>query len=217
MKKALLVASIAILLMPVMVFALAIPADMTGNRTTSSGVTATDDWVNNFSSISWNITLNGKWYHYEYTISASKPSVSHFVLEVSPTVTEENFDSLFKNFSGSTIEGPDIITQKNYDGKSVYGIKFDWGTNENSITYSFDSLRSPIWGDFIVKGGQSLAYNTGIGTDPTSSPFTNWIATPDTVGVPEPGTLLLLGAGLLGIGALRRARRQRKLQSLAVL
>jgi hypothetical protein len=96
-------------------------------------------------------------------------------------------------------------------GKSITGVKFD-GLPQHMTTISFDTLRSPVWGDFYAKDGVShasdggsggqvwnYAYNTGLANHNSSS-VTDFIARPDTTGapVPEPGSwAMMLSGGLL--------------------
>jgi hypothetical protein len=101
----------------------------------------------------------------------------------------------------------------------IYGIKFDYsdGISEgNSVVYSFFSDRAPMWGSFYAKDGtdangtiEVYAYNYGLksGAIPDGNFNTDrYIVVPDTHSVPEPGTLLLLGLGLMGIGGMTRRK-----------
>jgi hypothetical protein len=98
----------------------------------------------------------------------------------------------------------------------IYGFKWE-APNEDLypdepdwlvMTFSFDSTKDPVWGDFYAKDGMdgdawTYAYNIGFGEDP-SDDFKNWIARPDGASVPEPGTMFLLGAGIIGIALFSR-------------
>ena len=80
-------------------------------------------------------------------------------------------------------------------------------------TFSFDTLREPVWGDFYAKGSNTTyAYNTGFGTNPgvNTTDFNSWIQVPDTktAMIPLPGNVLLLGSGLVGLGLLGWRRRK---------
>jgi hypothetical protein len=66
----------------------------------------------------------------------------------------------------------------------LYRIRFDSG----GVFFSFINNRTPVWGDFNAKGGDPNWGSLSLGEPPVSGQQTS---------VPEPGTLLLLGAGLL--------------------
>ena len=180
-----------------------------GFRSTPSDVTAGGNWAENGFEIQWSISEGGLGYIYTYTLTSdgSTPLVggpSHLILEVS----QDAPNALYR--VGDTYLTPQIWgTAPSNPGipGDVYGIKLDFG----ATTYSFTSTQAPMWGDFYSKDGiagdfgQNYAYNSGFGTVPTS-PFSGWIRVPDTTTVPEPGTALLLGAGLAMMAGLGRRK-----------
>ncbi len=184
------------------------PGELTGSRSTAAngGLVADGNQATGGFELSWvidfGVTNSDKW-TYVYTIkrlAGSLVGISHFNLETSLNFDHPDHDAkvLVKNHPGSPTQPADI-----------FGIKFDFEASK----YTLVTDHAPIWGDVYGNKGTGGFYNIGIGTNPTAgdSPFTNWIATPDTVKTP-PTTVIptpaALGAGLMLMGLIV-ARRQR--------
>lgn len=190
-----------------------------------SGILGTGAWITPGQTwLEWSVTQNpdDSW-HYSYLFGHPDGETSHFILEVSPTFTDNDIFDETGDFLGIELGlfegGP---SNPEMPG-SVYGIKFDdaWGTTTG---ISFNSWREPMWGDFYAKNGTTpgtdmwnTAWNAGF-TDPDpiapiqDGAYMGHLLVPDTDGppppVPEPSTMLLLGSGLLGsIVALRKRIR----------
>jgi PEP-CTERM motif len=226
MKKVLLISFILVLGLALNVWADLIPvapSDWNGTRSTptGSGVIAYDGWANESGGfkISWAITFtSGAEYPWSYSYSLTdlngEPLTdaypSHLLLEVSPDFILDIDTDI------SDVQGPMTWTDQQgnpYMPGSLWGIKL----NEGLTTYSFLSKVGPIWGDFYSKDGKhdgiiAVAYNSNFGNDPDSltRDFTGWVPVPDTEGAPppvsEPGTLMLIATGLLGLGLFGRGK-----------
>lgn len=175
------------------------------------------------TTIEWLIedSPDGMW-TYTYTLTVPRADVSHFILEVSGSFLADdafNVSGLFDTWYVATHPGsPGVNTQPNpYMPGDLYGIKFD-STTGTTVEISFNSYRTPVWGDFYAKcgnvgGTQNTIWNTGfLAADPTApaadGSLNNHLLVPDSVDtrVPEPGTLALLGLGLPALRLLRRRK-----------
>ena len=208
-------------------------SDLIGSRTTpdASGVVAADGWAaaSGGFMLGWNISNVAGIWNYSYQIRnadgtvPTEPNLSHIILEVSSIINDDNLARYLWDFNVSPASGdPQGYTtggsNPNMPAAGIYGIKFDNPDNvEPYLGYniSFKSTQAPIWGDFYAKDGKhdavwATAWNTGFGTDPTSTTtsFVDWIPTPDTVQVPEPGILILLGLAMSAVGIASRYVRK---------
>lgn len=179
------------------------------------------------SILSWDVdfgvTNAGTW-TYSYTFEVDEKSPSHVIIELSESFTANNI------FAGTTPEGegPEVFTAGGGSNPEMpgdlYGYK--WESDDDLLTMSFTMVtdREPMWGDFYAKDGVSegenvYAYNSMFGQATVAAiddgNAGGFVLVPDTEGgggggagdpVPEPGTMLLLGTGLLGCGVFLRRK-----------
>ncbi len=188
------------------------PTDFTGSRTSApgGGITATGPWADGGFALSWNIADNQDGtYSYQYKITGLgggelTKDVKYWMLQLTPSI---DWTGVFDNLGFST-EVDNFKKGKKNPGMpgELFGLKFEDGTLEVSFVTDY----APEWGSFYarVEGKKKdYAYNTGFGTDPAGTDFTNWIPVDGINSVPEPSTLILL---LSGTGLLAGAARFRK-------
>ncbi|MBD3289892.1 PEP-CTERM sorting domain-containing protein [candidate division KSB1 bacterium] len=177
-----------------------------------TGLIAGDGWNNSQTILQWNVNQNPDLtWTYEYSFSSASPMISHAIIEISPNFTTANI------LAGTTVYD-ELKTYTPNQGNSnpglygdLYGIKWNGESSWQIITD-----RAPMWGHFYAKGGRTYAYNSAFpgfvdgGYNPALRPTFNidnyiieqgWVLVPDTESsvVPEPGTLMLLGIGFLGL------------------
>jgi hypothetical protein len=201
---------------------------LTGSRSsvTGGGVTGTQNWDEGGFAINWNVTESAGLWTYTYTVSVTGgigqvKDVSHFLLEV--TDDDQPFDIL--NGTSAPLEGPQVYSGAQPGNPQMpnplYGVKFDFGSEDGTVVYTIVTDRSPVWGVFYARDGKAggqdvvayadaLAYadymtNATLGTG-------SFIVRPDGAGiapdpVPLPAALWLLISGLASLGAAARPRR----------
>ena len=204
--------------------------ELSGSRDNSAmgGLLSTGTWDDALVSLSWDITsMAGPGgvllWTYTYTFDTSNvltaKAVSHFILEVSDGDVE--IESVYDPMD---LDGPkpwalDGNTDLPGDGL-MWGIKFDFGGEDDSTVYTFTTDRSPVYGSFFAKGGSmegNVLYNVAMGIPDNTLPCddmsadclalmdaTNWIVRPNGPIVPLPAGVWLFGSALIGLVGFRR-------------
>jgi hypothetical protein len=128
------------------------------------------------------------------------------VTAVTPTEIITNKDGIDRGFKFDSLP----------DTKSIFGEEKE--EPSSSFVFTLITDRMPMWGDIFAKDGKNKgndveALNTGFGLD-TTDPIGNgnamnsegkaWVLVPDTMVVPIPGAVWLLGSLLLGFIGYRR-------------
>jgi hypothetical protein len=204
-----------------------VPVDLEGMRTSApgGGITASAGWADGNFELEWDHEVKSGHYEYTYKIKtkgvpgAGIRMLSHWIFQISDDVPARDFREFA--VQSNTESNPDIFGDipivavlDTYDGTqpgnpdmpgSIYGFKIETITGDDfgpEIHIAFNSYRAPVWGDFYAKDGKEgdidvTAWNNGLAT-PSDNEI-DYIVVPDTTVIPEPGTIILMVLGLLGL------------------
>ena len=116
-------------------------------------------WLNNDTSLCWDVTYNndGTWtYHYHLEVGDTK-NISHMILQVSDSFTEDNYlsgpDPSLDTYSSTTQGGSNPAMPC-----AMTGLKWS-DQNDTQWDLVFDSNRAPTWGDFYAVDGKKPGHN----------------------------------------------------------
>lgn len=152
------------------------PSDYIGSRTTPafSGIGASGGYLeaNGGVKIAWNISFDGTFWNYSYTItdkddSSIAPDLSHWIIEISPHIPFEKIEDYIFDANATVVtpggsywgKDPNFpnTTQAGANkgnpnlGTDLVGIKFDSPSPSVGGVYTFKSVEPPVWGDFYLK------------------------------------------------------------------
>jgi hypothetical protein len=220
MKRAILTVMTAAWIMAQSVMGLPVSSDnYIGTVSYDTGIYATPNWNNEGTWLNWNITqLEQDLWRYEYTWSTDGRDLSHIIIGVTEGAALDDFWNWSYNYQVESSSpqvgwfGPGPGNPGMPD--DLYGLKLDLAQDTPVFQFSFETWRSPVWGDFYAKdgryqGGDVYAHNVGFGTPGNDQGLhiavPNGLQPPTIILIPDGGlTLGLIGFALLGLGFVRR-------------
>jgi hypothetical protein len=218
MKKCIFITVISVIALTANVRALT----LTGSITTASNTLIGNAAWETDTALSWVVdnTTNAGFWTYTYTFTNDLKDLSHAIIEVSENFTVDN---IVDNLTTGGYEGPDNygsgMDNPGIPG-TMWGVKWNTSSTTGTTIWTIVTDRAPMWGDFYAKDGKDgienvYAYNSKFGMD-TDALISNgnaggWVLVPDTATgvIPEPGTFMLLGTGLLGLIVYSWRRKKR--------
>lgn len=173
--------------------------------------------------ISWNIQQGdfaGKDWSYTYTVTSAKTSnqdlnkaLEWFVLEVTPGATNDEF--IFEDNDGFYSYGVTSFTNVSYFGESPVSFEgLMWSAsssqNKKQLDITFYTDRAPVYGYYYLAnyGGTKNNKNVAKWEPDYLIARPNGLPTSDNGVVPEPGSMMLWGLGLMIAGWVRFRRRR---------
>lgn len=150
--------AIACLLVFVALTNLAHAATYAGSLSSGNGLSGTDAWSDG-SSLSWFVTDDGNdcaGWRYSYTLTVVGHDISHVIMEAADTMQYSDFTHDVGGLQMASYElgdyGPTNPSNPEMPG-SMRAIRVNAQSGVRTLTWSFCTDRSPVWGDFYVQQG----------------------------------------------------------------